>query len=73
MLLLMIMDQVFQLLGITKCLDRFYTERPIDEEFGKTLPGLGLSISKQIIEAHNAEIKVENIFDPKKQVNEREL
>ncbi len=31
--------------------DRFYTERPKDEKFG-THSGLGLSISKQIVEAH---------------------
>ena len=57
----------FSTLGITKVFDRFYSERPIDEEFGKH-SGLGLSISKQIIEAHNAEIKVENVFDQKKNV-----
>ena len=57
----------FSFMGIEKVFDRFYTERTTNEEFGKH-SGLGLSISKQIIEAHNAEIKVENIFDLKKKV-----
>ena len=47
--------------------DRFYTERPKNEEFGKH-SGLGLSISKQIIEAHNGEILVENILNSEREV-----
>ncbi len=39
--------------------DRFYSERPASEKFG-THSGLGLSISKQIIEAHGGEIRAEN-------------
>ncbi|WP_259781115.1 sensor histidine kinase [Aestuariispira ectoiniformans] len=39
--------------------DRFYTERPEAEKFG-THSGLGLAISKQIIEAHNGTIRAEN-------------
>jgi len=39
--------------------DRFYTERPSTEKFG-THSGLGLSISKQITEAHKGEIFVRN-------------
>jgi len=41
---------------------RFYSERPHDEKFG-THYGLGLSISKQIIEAYGGDIKAENILD----------
>jgi two-component system sensor histidine kinase ChvG len=39
--------------------DRFYTERPAGEKFG-THSGLGLSISKQIIDAHRGTIRAEN-------------
>jgi two-component system sensor histidine kinase ChvG len=42
--------------------DRFYTERPKGEKFG-THSGLGLSISKQIIIAHNGRIWAENIHE----------
>lgn len=42
--------------------DRFYTERPEAEKFG-THSGLGLAISKQIVDAHNGTIRAENRRD----------
>jgi len=43
--------------------DRFYTERPLNEAFG-THSGLGLSISKQIVDAHSGLIEAENLTGP---------
>ncbi len=43
--------------------DRFYSERPVGESFGRH-SGLGLSISRQIVEALRGRISAENRRDP---------
>ncbi|TFF25334.1 HAMP domain-containing protein [Jiella endophytica] len=47
---------------IDRIFERFYTDRPAGEAFGQN-SGLGLSISRQIVEAHDGTIRAENIED----------
>ncbi|OPB30424.1 sensor histidine kinase [Bartonella sp. WD12.1] len=49
--------------SIDHIFERFYTDRPNEDTFGQN-SGLGLSISRQIIEAHNGTLTAENIIDP---------
>jgi len=48
--------------ALERVFERFYTDRP-DQGFGQN-SGLGLSISKQIIEAHGGRIWAENRTGP---------
>ncbi|KQV20513.1 histidine kinase [Rhizobium sp. Root1203] len=49
--------------NIDRIFERFYTDRPEAEGFGQN-SGLGLSISRQIAEAHGGSLRAENIVDP---------
>ena len=49
---------------IDRIFERFYTDRPEGESFGQN-SGLGLSISRQIAEAHGGTLRAENIVDAK--------
>jgi two-component system, OmpR family, sensor histidine kinase ChvG len=45
--------------NLERVFERFYTDRPEHEDFGQN-SGLGLNISRQIVEAHNGRIWAEN-------------
>jgi two-component system sensor histidine kinase ChvG len=48
--------------ALEKIFERFYTDRP-QQNFGQN-SGLGLSISKQIVEAHGGRLWAENRMSP---------
>ncbi|MEX0954765.1 MAG: sensor histidine kinase [Rhizobiaceae bacterium] len=50
--------------ALERIFERFYTDRPQEDAFGQN-SGLGLSISRQIIEAHGGTLKAENIVGAK--------
>ncbi len=50
--------------NIDRIFERFYTDRPVGEAFGQN-SGLGLSISRQIVEAHGGTLTAENISGTK--------
>ncbi|GAA2838614.1 two-component system sensor histidine kinase ChvG [Aminobacter aminovorans] len=50
--------------NIDRIFERFYTDRPAGEAFGQN-SGLGLSISRQIVEAHGGTLRAENITGTK--------
>ena len=50
--------------NIDRIFERFYTDRPASEGFGQN-SGLGLSISRQIAEAHGGTLKADNVVDKK--------
>ncbi|MGV3548164.1 stimulus-sensing domain-containing protein [Rhizobium sp.] len=47
--------------NIDRIFERFYTDRPGAEDFGQN-SGLGLSISRQIAEAHGGTLEAENVL-----------
>jgi two-component system sensor histidine kinase ChvG len=57
--------------AMEKIFERFYTHRP-HQDFGQN-SGLGLSISRQIIEAHDGYIRVENRQAPGADANQEIL
>ena len=50
--------------ALERIFERFYTDRPGTESFGQN-SGLGLSISRQIVEAHGGTLTAENIIGGK--------
>jgi two-component system, OmpR family, sensor histidine kinase ChvG len=54
--------------ALDRIFERFYTDRP-NQGFGQN-SGLGLSISRQIIEAHRGKIRAENRLGPPDETGE---
>jgi two-component system sensor histidine kinase ChvG len=50
--------------NIETIFERFYTDRPDGDEFGQN-SGLGLAITRQIVEAHRGTIRAENRTGPR--------
>ncbi|MBO6540144.1 MAG: sensor histidine kinase [Rhizobiaceae bacterium] len=50
--------------ALERVFERFYTDRPEGDSFGQN-SGLGLSISRQIVEAHGGTLTAENIIGAK--------
>jgi two-component system sensor histidine kinase ChvG len=48
--------------NVEKIFERFYSDRPAGERFG-THSGLGLAISRQIVEAHDGQMIAGNAID----------
>ncbi len=63
MIIVTVMDEGPGITGdVSRIFQRFYTDRPETESFGNH-SGLGLSISKQIVDAHKGTIKAQNRTD----------
>lgn len=63
MIVVTVMDEGPGITGdVSRIFQRFYTDRPETESFGNH-SGLGLSISKQIVDAHKGTIKAANRTD----------
>jgi len=56
--------------AIEKIFERFYTDRP-QQNFGQN-SGLGLSISKQIVEAHDGRLSAQNRVAPREPCHDAE-
>ncbi|NNJ74429.1 MAG: histidine kinase, partial [Anderseniella sp.] len=54
--------------NVERIFERFYTDRP-ENSFGKN-SGLGLSISRQIVEAHNGTIRATNHYGGRSDASE---